>query len=480
MENIRLKLLTKEEVDNIYNKCIDFLVNTGVQVDHDQALKMLNKAGAQVDFSDNNVRFPKDIIKAALNTAPKTYTLAGQERSRDIKVPHPSGLFYTLINTGARNWLEPETNTYHELKLSNVAEWAQLAEALDEIDCCSILTATDMPTETCDIHALKTVLENTSKHIFLQQFSAESVPYLFELAFAVSGSADAFRERPLFTLFIGSQPPLLFNRLFMESFLQAARYGAPCLADPYISMGATTPITIAGTVLQQGIEILAMVTMGQIFTPGLPIQPRPLCCGFDWISGKSLHANIESVLACAASVQFCKEGFNLPTESYAFGVDSFTPDGQSAIEATLRGLSVCLAGADIVGAAGRINSNSASSPVQLMIDKSLVNILKRAVSGVKVDNDTLALQDIINTVPGVGHYMDRMHTVKHCREVLRTELFIDQSLDDWKAEGSKDLLTRALEEYREVKKKLQPLPLDEDVKKELTRIIKHADEHLIK
>ena len=115
-----------------------------------------------------------------------------------------------------------------------------------------------------------------------------------------------------------------------------------------------------------------------------------------------------------------------------------------------------------------------------MIDKGLVNIFKHAKKGARVDDDTLAWDDIMDTAPGTGQFLDRLHTMKHCREALRSELFVSEPYDIWKAEGGKDLRTRALDKYRETKKNLKPLELPEELKREFTSIVKHADEHLVK
>ena len=67
---LQLKLLTTEEITTIYEKCQEVLSKKGMKIDHPHALKMLDKAGARVDFESRQVRFPKDIIKAALDNVP--------------------------------------------------------------------------------------------------------------------------------------------------------------------------------------------------------------------------------------------------------------------------------------------------------------------------------------------------------------------------------------------------------------------------
>ena len=149
------------------------------------------------------------------------------------------------------------------------------------------------------------------------------------------------------------------------------------------------------------------------------------------------------------------------------------------IQTTLRGVLVSQAGNDILAAAGRLNAAAACSPIQLIIDNTVAGILKRLISGVKVDDDTLAWEDILDTAPS-GHFLERHHTLQHCREALRPELFVGQPMELWSSEGSKDLHTRAVDRYKELKRGLQPQRLPEDVQKEVNRIVESADEHLVK
>ena len=107
MENLRFKLLSPEEIGVICEKCKELLATQGTQVDHPEVLKRVNKAGAQVNFETQQVRLPKDIIEAALKVVPRHPVLGGHSGRKGLPVPHPDGLFYTLINTGARNYLRP-------------------------------------------------------------------------------------------------------------------------------------------------------------------------------------------------------------------------------------------------------------------------------------------------------------------------------------------------------------------------------------
>ena len=478
-ENLKLELLTAEEVGNIHDKCLRHLSTKGVKVDHQEALRILDKAGARVDFDNQQVRFPKDVIEEALRTVPRDFRLAGHSECYDLALPHPDGLFYVRNNSGAQSYVGLDGNAYRNVTLADVAEWSQLAETLDEINICAHPVPNDAPEETADIHAVKTVFENTGKHLFLQVYGFKSIQYLFELALVVAGSKEALKKRPIVSTGPCSVSPFVLKAMDVEQIIYSSRYGVPMFLCPLPSSGATSPVTMPGTILQCSIEILAMLVMSQMLQPGTPVIAMPVLLTLDMLTGRLLGSSIDAVLGTAGGVQFIKDAYHIPTFTWGLRTDSYIPDEQAMLDKINSGLISSLAGCDILTTAGGLSASIAMSPVQLIIDNKLAKVLKQVKAGLKVDDDTLAWKEILDTEPG-GHYLERAHTLKHCREALRTQLSVSQPRDTWRAEGSKDLYVRMVEEYRELKKNLKPLDLPEEVKRELNQIVKHADEHLVK
>lgn len=228
-----------------------------------------------------------------------------------------------------------------------------------------------------------------------------------------------------------------------------------------------------------GVEILCMIVLSQLLQPGTPVIANPFPFTTDMATGNSLNSSVEVTLTTAAAVEYIKRAYRVPVHTYGFGTDSPVTDGQASTETTLKGLMASLAGADLLSGAGMVESINGFSLIQLLVDSNLVSLLKRLNRGVKVDDDTLAWKEIMNTDPG-GHFLERTHTFEHCREALRPKLFIHQEWEVWSSEGKKNLYSRAFEEYKVIKDSLQPHPLPEDVRKELNLIIKKADEKLVK
>ena len=474
-----LKVLTRKEITNIYEKCLEFLDKRGVVVNHPELLRKLDKAGAKVDFTNQLIRFPRDIVETALRTVPNGLLLASQDGRHDCVLPHPGGLFYVRNGTGAAQWGEPGTNNYRKTTLADVTEWGQLTEVLEHIDFTAFLTPTDMPGQTGDIHALKAIFENTTKHVQAQPFSFGSIKYLVELAVTIAGSGDNLRERPVMDFFCCATTPFVYKDMDGEIVLQSCRYGLPILATSLPNSGGTSPITIAGSVLIAAIEVLAILVMAQLLEPGLPVMGYSSLYTIDMATGRTTPANIESILGSVAFVQFIREAFKIPTCTLGFMPNSYIPDGEAMIQATMRGLMAAMAGCDFLLNSGRIKAGLAASSIELILENTIAGTIKRAMQGVAVNEDTLDWQDILATQPG-DHFLETAHTLRHCRDAIRVRLFSNQPYEGWKAQGSKDLYARAVDEYYALKTKMKPLNLSVELKREFDRIVKHADEHLVK
>ena len=477
MNNMKLKLLTSNEVALLHEKCMHILEKKGVSVEYPKALRIMDKAGAQVDHGTQMVRFPRDLIESALETAPKAFTVKGSEAKYDFELPHPTGSFYTSTCVQTMRYHDPVTNQFCDVTSERMAEWVQLADALEHIDKIAIQTAMDVPQETADVHSLNILLQNGSKPLMVLPYCPETVEYQFELMLAKAGSEEALRQRPMLLMYPTSLSPLKFKPMDMEEIIQSCRYGVPMVANSLAIAGGTAPMTAAGTALLSSVEILAMVVMAQLIAPGIPVIPSIYTTSIDMQTGNALLGNADTMVARAIGSQFIKEAFKLPVETFSFMTDAYLSDGQALLEKSLMPALIGLSGSDIQYGAGRLGGSTYASPIQLIIDNQVAEIVKRCTAGAEITDDTLAVQEILNIEPG-GNFVTSEHTFQHCRDMIRPDLFVASSIDDWELDGGKDLYQRAVETYHAVKKNLTPPSIPDEVRKEMDKIVKHADAHL--
>jgi len=150
-------------------------------------------------------------------------------------------------------------------------------------------------------------------------------------------------------------------------------------------------------------------------------------------------------------------------------------DAQIGHEKTLTGLMPTLAGTSMIYGMGMIDMGMAVSYEQLLIDAEFVRMFKRAEKGIKVNEDTLAL-DVIAAVGPAGNYLTQRHTLKHMRNEISTAKLIDRkSYSAWEKEGSMDIVQRANREARRILAEHQPERLAPEVIAKIDAIIAEAE-----
>lgn len=473
-----LQFLDTNDVNLIYENCLYILSEKGVKIDYERGREVLNKAGALVDNKTGMVRFDRNQIEAALKTAPSSFTVTGSDKKDDFILPHPKGSFYTSTCVQTMRYHDPDSGSFTDVTADNYSQWLQLADYLPNVHKVAMQTPVDAPQASVDVHSLHLCLKNTTKPLMILAYTPESVEFMFELMLARAGSTDALAERPMLLTYPTSFSPLQFKQMDMETIFLSCRYGIPIVANSLAISGATAPITVAGTVLLAAVELLAMIVMSQMIKPGIPVIASIYTTSMDMATGNALLGNAESMLARAAASQFIKSSFDVPVETFSFMTDAYLTDGQALTEKSLMPALLDLAGSDIQYGVGRLGGSTFASPVQMIIDNELYGIIKRCNEPFTVDKDSLAVQEILDMEPG-GNFLVLDHTLEHCRENIRPELFIADSYDFWKEKGEKDLYRRALDRYHSLLKELAPLQLPSDVLDDMEEVVKKADKFLI-
>jgi trimethylamine:corrinoid methyltransferase-like protein len=263
----------------------------------------------------------------------------------------------------------------------------------------------------------------------------------------------------------------------LDIILKCARNGIPLHACSLPGAGATAPITVPAVVLLAAAEILAMLAAAQVVQPGIPVIATPLIFSTDMMTGRSLQSSAESMQGAALAVQFIKTAFGIPTHTYGIGSDSPVMDGQCMSEGALRSMLIGLSGADILGGAGQLEVATTISPVQLAVDNEVFGLVRRMITNITFDDDSLAWADLLAAESGCN-FLTGDHTLRHCRDGLMPINFTRMTREDWNSKNQGDLVVRATEYCREILKKTEPPNLPEDVSLEMDAIVERADKQL--
>jgi trimethylamine--corrinoid protein Co-methyltransferase len=111
---------------------------------------------------------------------------------------------------------------------------------------------------------------------------------------------------------------------------------------------------------------------------------------------------------------------------------------------------------------------------QLVMDNEIARMIKFAVAGIAVTDETMAVDDIAK-VGAFGDFLSLDATLKHMRELSQTDLLDRRVREDWESRGATDLAARTRARALELVESHQPLPVDPDAAEQVRRIIEAAD-----
>lgn len=419
----------QEARETILAQAFRLLAEHGVAVVHERAHAALLKAGATPGTPAARLRLPRALIEEALQATPKTALLAGKTPARDLTLPRPDHGFTLRTGTGAHGYLDLATQDFRNMDIGDVATIARLANGLDQVGFIAHPFAYGVPELTADIHGVGELITHTDKHIWLQPYNVENVDFLVKIV-ETAGSTPA---RPIASMIVCSFTPLEFKVMDVEALIRAGQAGLPIHACSLPSAGGTAPLSVAGNVLMAVAEILAMVTMGHVLAPGTPVIATPLMFTLDMATGQALHACPESLQAKTLAIETLKS-LGLLTHTYGMGSDTPDSDRQSMAERAMLGQAVALAGTDILGGVGQLQTATVFCPVQAVLDDALGAYLRAFIQTPAVDAQAFNWDELSQIGIG-GHFLSSDQTLSLCRTQYRPEVFRRDRREDYDKSG---------------------------------------------
>ena len=457
----RLKLLSDDDVGQIHAAALRILEQAGIRIPHAQSLAVLRDAGAKAGEDHETVYLQAGLVENALRDAPSEVLLCGRERHNDLLLAGNN--VYAGTGGAELNVLDLETGRLRGSTLRDVADIARLVDALDGIDFyIRPVVARDVPHEKLDVNKYYASLANTGKHVMGNVYFPENVEKVCRLAALVAGGTDSLLARPIvsfITSFISA--PLTFNAEVCPALLETVRRGMPVALSSVAIAGLTAPVTLAGTLAITHAEQLAGITLCQLANPGAPVIYGGCPGVADMRDSSFCPGSIERQILNAAVTQLARH-VGVPNYNLAGVTDSKIPDIQAGYEKAFGICLSALAGSNYIHhAAGRIADGVAYE--QYVIDSEIILMARRAVRGIEVSGETLAVDDIISAGPG-GDFISREHTLKHFRDEFFFPAIADRrERAAWEAAGSPDARERARAEARRILREHVSAPIPERI-----------------
>ncbi len=468
-----LQVLAPEDVERIHGASLDLLEQVGMVFEDDAAVALLSAHGARID--DGRVHLPARLVEEALATCPKRISLPARNPARDLELGQ--GRVHFTSGYGATFVRDLESDTVRPATLDDVRQLAVLADALECAHYCLLpVLPQDLPPEKAELAGAAVMLATTSKHFGPSLPTMRYYPTLIELARLASG------ERGKLGISLGATTtsPLKLSGDTIARLRLCAEEHVPFRIVSAPMSGVNAPATLAGTLALQNAEVLAGIVLGQLISPGAPLIYGTFAAAGDMRTAKIALGAPELPLLNAASAQLSRR-YGVPL-GYGTGgtCDSPRPDEQAGAERMLTMVLAAAAGVDAIHDAvgGLLGSAMCAGAAQMVVDNELCRMAERAIRGIEVSPETLALDVIAAVGPG-GSFLAEEHTVRH----WRGEHFVPRLLDrSWVADPvpGPALYERARDEARRLLATHRAEAVDERTRAAMERLLRSAgvDVHL--
>jgi len=469
---LSLNILTPEEVQRIHTATLDVIENAGVRFPSQKVLDIWEAHGAKVDRKTSIVKAPGALIEKALKNAPPAYALAARDPAQDLMMDG-NHVFLGTDGCGVEV-IDIYTGERRRSCLKDVGEIARIADYQEEIAFHWVaLSAQDRPTHTRGLHELKAVWENSTKHVQTESvYSEKEARAAVEMAAAVAGGREALRKRPVLSLMQCTAPPLGHDGGSLEAALVGAEAGVPVGFMTMASCLTTGPATVAGTLVVGNAEVIAGTALIQLAYPGAPVFYAAAQTASDLRTGSYTGGGPEDYLFGAAT-NVLSDFYDIPLSMGSFATGAKEPNWQAGVDNTLSTFMACIVMSDMLLGVGFLHGSRIWDFSQMLMDCEIYNIIHKTLDGIRIDDETLAL-DVIKAVGPGGNFLKQKHTIRHMREIFLPQFMDRRPYNEWQAKGDGPN-DWALAKARQILETHQPDALEASLSAELQRIIKTAE-----
>jgi trimethylamine--corrinoid protein Co-methyltransferase len=460
-----LAVLRPEQVGEIWLASQRVLETTGLTFESPNALRILREGGCRVDESTRRVRIPKKVVGEALAACPSSYLVRSRDPARSVRLGGDEFFFSDMPGRGI---LDLHSWTVRPATLQENRDALVVLDAMPNFH---ILCAYTPYFDVEGWSPLMSITESTAAKIRLSTkvqwtgYQADCEIYAIEMAAAT--------DQDIIGISCTSSP-LTYGADACESAIRFARAGLPVHVVSGCIMGATSPVTVAGSLVSFGAEVLGGITLIQMARRGTRVSVEDSVLPMSMRSGAPLFGSVSAMLHTAAFAQVWA-GCGPPLFANSGWTNSKRIDFQDGWEKSLTTMIIALSGCHVANFFGGVYGELAFHPLQAVLDDDVAGTIGRFIEGVRVDPEALALELIEEVGPIPGDFL----TSRHTRENYRRELFLPKAADllsyqEWENRGSRGELDRARERMEEILRTHEPHPLAEEQDREIEKILQKA------
>ena len=472
-----IAMLSADELESIHVASLRLLSEIGMEVMHDESRGLLKAAGADIDESNQRVRFDPAMIEEKIRTVPSSFTLQARNPARNLSVGDGSMIFAATGGPAFAHDIERGRRPGNYQDMCDYIKVVQSLNVIHQEGGCPC-EPTDLPADSRHLDFYLAAIRYTDKNWQCWALGGYRVEDAIEmLSIALGQTREQLRANPATLTIVNSNSPLRLDIPMGEGLCAMARAGQPVAMTPFTLSGAMSPVTIAGALTQQNAEALALIALSQIVAPGAPVLYGGFTSNVDMRTGAPAFGTPEYAKAQLASGQLARR-YNIPFRSSNVTASNAV-DVQAAYEGGMSLWSTIMGGVHLIEhAAGWLEGGLTASFEKLILDAEMLQLMRSFLDPLQIDESTLAFDAMQEVGPG-GHFFGAAHTLARFDRAFYEPMLSDwRNFENWTDAGAKTGTERANGIWKELLRTYEQPPLDPAIDEELEAYVARRTEEI--
>ena len=454
-------ILSDEGCEIIERNAETILQEIGMEFrDDPEALALFRHAGA--DVKGERVRFERGMCRRIIQaTTPARFTQHARNPENSVVIGGNNALFAPTFGPPFVHDLD-EGRRYATLEdFRNFVKLGQMIPALHHSGGV-VCEPVDVPVSKRHLDMVYSHLRYSDKAFMGAVTAPERAEDTVEMAKIVFGRDFVETNCCIYSV-SNVNAPLVLDGTMSGALKVYARHNQAVVVSPFILSGAMSPCTVAGTLGQLFAEALGGLTLIQLVRPGAPGVFGTFASAISMQSGAPTFGTAEGSKVVFGAAKLARR-LGVPFHSVGALSASKIPDAQAAAEGAITLQTALLAGVNfIIHATGWLEGGLVMSYEKTIIDADLCAMLERFAAGIDLSENEQALDAIREVGPG-AHYLGCAHTQANFKTAFyRSPVADNNSFEQWQADGSLDMATRANALWKQMLKDYEPPPIDPGV-----------------
>ena len=459
--------LNRDQIKRIDEASMDILENTGIHFRDKIALQDWRSIGAKI--VGETVFLDRFLVKDLIKSIPETFTYHARNPKNNLDFGKSYCMFVPM--TGAPYVRDLEDKRRNPT-LEDLANFHKLSHMLPSMHSSAhhIVEPYDHPISQRHLRITYSSMRYSDKTFMGMTTSpknAEDVIKMCDILFG-PGFIDS---HPVVTGNCNGNSPLVWDETMLGAMRAFCKRNQPVLCSPFVLGGANTPASVAPTVAQLNAEALSALAYTQVIQKGAPAIYGHYLSTVSMKSGAPMAGTPEISLMNFMIGQMARY-YKVPwrTSNTLGGAKTF--DAQAGYESATTLMAVMMSGANYIWhSAGWNEAGMHCSTAKFIVDAEQCAMAYRMAQGINWDDFDEGLKAVNDIGPG-GHYLGHPHTLENFqRAFFMPELFDNNSIEQWQAEGSTEITERALKYAKSLLADYEEPKINEAINDELLEFI---------